>query len=279
MGVVEFMNVKFSCDEDFKEIIIAELDDLGYNSMMETDTGVEGYIEIEKFNEAEVKALVDKYQPATAISYELEEMASRNWNEEWEKNYDPIVVDDRCLVRATFHKAEKSYPYEIVINPKMSFGTGHHATTYLMLKIEMELDHKNKRVLDAGCGTAILAIMASKLGAREVIAYDNNSWSTENAPENIDLNACTNVTVQEGTITTIDISGTFDIILANINKNVLLEEMNQYTRYLAPKGHLVLSGFYESDEEDLLKEAGHNGLQLLSKESRNYWSALLFEKK
>lgn len=279
MSVVDFIGVKFTCEENFKEIIIAELGEMGYNSMMETDEGVEGYIETDQFDEGQVKELIQKYQDLTPITYTVEEVVSRNWNEEWEKNYDPIIVDDRCLVRATFHQADKHYPYEVIINPKMSFGTGHHATTYLMLKMQMSVDHKGKRVLDAGCGTAILAIMAEKLGAREVMAYDNNSWSTENAPENIKLNQGKNISVQEGTIKTINISGTFDIILANINKNVLLEEMKEYQSYLPPEGKLALSGFYESDEADIIKEANAQQLHLIKKESRNDWSALLFEKK
>lgn len=279
MGTVDFINVRFTCSEPFKEIIIAELDMLGYNSMMETDDGVEGYIEEGKFVEQDVKELIDRYKDTATISYEVEEVVTRNWNEEWEKNYDPIVVDDQCLVRATFHPGDESFAYEIIINPKMSFGTGHHATTYLMLKTQMDINHKNKRVLDAGCGTAILAIMASKLGAREVIAYDNNSWSTENAPENVALNCCDNITVLDGTIGTLGLQGQFDIILANINKNVLLEEMAAYVSYLVPKGTLVLSGFYESDEADMVKKAEENHLQLISKNSRNYWSVLIFEKK
>ncbi|UII34140.1 50S ribosomal protein L11 methyltransferase [Fulvivirga ulvae] len=274
----EFIGVKFSCSEDFSEIIIAELGELGYNSMMETEDGVEGYIEIEKFSGQDVKDLVAKYAKLTPLSYTIEEVERKNWNEDWERNYDPIIVEDRCLVRATFHKIEEKYPYEIIITPKMSFGTGHHATTYLMLKNQMEHDHRGKRVLDAGCGTAILAIMASKLGAKEVIAYDIDSWSIENAPENVELNQCNNVSVFGGTIESLHLEGHFDIILANINKNVLLDEIKHYQAYLPEKGVLMLSGFYDSDDQDLQDEAARYGLQLLGRSSRNYWSSLVFEK-
>ncbi|MBL6447490.1 50S ribosomal protein L11 methyltransferase [Fulvivirga sp. 29W222] len=275
----EFIGVKFSCDEDFAEIIIAELSELGYNSMMETEEGVEGYIEIEKFSEQDVKDLAAKYAELTSISYSIEEVERKNWNEDWEKNYDPIIVEDKCLVRATFHKIDKKYPYEIIITPKMSFGTGHHATTYLMLKNQMELDHKGKRVLDAGCGTAILAIMASKLGAKEVVAYDIDSWSIENAPENVALNQCDNVSVFGGTIESLQLEGKFDIILANINKNVLLDEIKHYQTYLPEGGILILSGFYDSDDQDLENEASKYGFRLLGNSSRNYWSSLVFEKR
>lgn len=279
MSVVDFINVRISCDEHFREILIAELDALGYDSMLETDEGLEAYIEKEKFEEQDVKELVYRYQSSTTISYDLEEVVPKNWNEEWEKNYDPIVVDDQCLVRATFHKIDKSYPYEIIINPRMSFGTGHHATTYLMLKAEMELPFKGKRVLDAGCGTAILAIMASKLGAGEIIAYDIDSWSTDNAPENVALNGCENITTLEGTIDTLNLQGQFDVILANINKNVLLDEIPSYEKHLAPQGYLLLSGFYESDEPDMIKKVEEHDLSLIKKTCFSNWSCLLLQKK
>lgn len=275
---IDFICVKLFCEEAFIEIVVAELGEFGYNSMMETDSGVEGYIEKENFSEEDIQALVAKYADLTEITFEVEEMVSRNWNEEWEKNYDPITVEDLCRVRATFHEPDPSFKQEIIINPRMSFGTGHHATTYLMLKTQMELDHSGKRVLDAGCGTAILAIMAEKLGATEVIAYDNNSWSTENAPENVGLNNCKTIAVMEGTIDTLGLDGTFDIILANINKNVLLDEMASYSRYLKSGNTLVLSGFYDYDVEDIVSKAEENGLTFVSKKERNNWMAVVFHK-
>lgn len=276
MGILDYKSLVFSCEEAFKEILIAELAALDFDSMMETESGLEAYIESDRLNISEVEEILGRYA-GQKISYTINEVVSRNWNEEWEKNYDPIEVGDQILVRASFHEP-RSFPYEIVINPRMSFGTGHHSTTYLMLQNQLLIDHQNKRVLDAGCGTAILAVMAEKLGASEVIAYDNNSWSTENAPENVRLNNCTNITVLEGTIDTIDISGTFDIILANINKNVLLEEMNKYVEVLSTNGVICLSGFYEQDNQDLMDLAVTNGLKQVSSSSRNHWSTLVFKK-
>ena len=206
-------------------------------------------------------------------------VVSRNWNEEWEKNYDPIVVEDKIYVRATFHKEDNSFPYEIIINPRMSFGTGHHATTWLMLKNQMRVDHKGKTVLDAGTGTAILAIMAEKLGAREVIAYDNNSWSIENAPENVSLNHCRNIEIMEGTIGSLRLGRRFDLILANINKNVLLSETGQYADHLVDGGKLILSGFYEQDDQSIIDCAASSGLELIHSGHRNDWSSLVFVKK
>jgi len=276
MGIQDYKSLNFSCDEAFREILIAELSVLDFDSMMETKDGLETYIESEKLNLEEVDEIVSRYSDA-GLSYSVTLVTSRNWNEEWEKNYDPINVDNQILVRASFHEA-KSFPYEIIVNPRMSFGTGHHATTYLMLKNQLSIDHTNKRVLDAGCGTAILAIMAEKLGASETVAYDNNSWSIENAPENVGLNNCTNITVLEGTIDTITISGTFDIILANINKNVLLEEMNKYVQVLSDDGLICFSGFYEDDNTDLINQAQKNRLTLELSGNKNHWSTLVFRK-
>jgi ribosomal protein L11 methyltransferase len=231
-----------------------------------------------QFDEKELQELIGRYE-GQGLTYTIEKIATRNWNEDWEKNYEPIVVDDKCVVRATFHEPQPNFPFEIVINPRMSFGTGHHATTFLMLQQQMELDHTGKRVLDAGCGTAILAVMAEKLGAAEVVAYDNNSWTIENAPENLSLNMCTKVQMLEGTISSLNLQGKFDIILANINKNVLLEEMASYESYLNDRGVLILSGFYSQDEKELVNSAESLGLVLSKSLRRNDWSTLRFEKK
>ncbi len=276
MKPTQYIEVKFTCEEAFKEILIAELYAAGFDSMMETDTGIDAYVLVEEYDPKILERLVDQYAEA-GIAYTTTPFENKNWNEEWEKNYDPIVVDDKCLVRATFHKDLGHYPYEIIINPKMSFGTGHHATTYLMLKNQMQHAHDNKRVLDAGCGTAILAIMAAKLGAKEVVAYDIDDWCIENAPENIALNDC-QIPVLAGTIHTVDLNGKFDIILANINKNVLLEEMQSYANYLEVGGILMLSGFYVADNEDIVNKANEFGLKLLSKSDKNDWSSLVLTK-
>jgi len=252
------------------------MDQLGAESMMETEQGLEVYLPESEFDENQLNAILERYGTEN-ISYEVTRVATRNWNEEWEKNYDPIRVEDKCLVRASFHSPAPDIPYEIIINPRMSFGTGHHATTYLMLSIQLELDHQGKRVLDAGCGTAILAIMAEKRGALEVIAYDNNSWTIENAPENLELNSCSRTSIMEGTIDTLNLSGKFDIILANINKNVLLEEMSSYVSYLMKPGVLILSGFYEQDAQELRHLAASLGLIFREKAVKNDWAALVFD--
>lgn len=278
MALTDYIGVRFRCPGEFTEILIAEMDGLGAESMMETEDGLEAYMEESDFDEAAVKDVIERY-PRVNITYEITRVATRNWNEEWEKNYDPIRVNDEILVRADFHSPEPEIPYEIIINPRMSFGTGHHATTFLMLSEQLKLDHQGKRVLDAGCGTAILAVMAEKKGAREVIAYDNNSWTIENAPENLELNHCRNITILEGTISTLNLSGKFDIILANINKNVLLKEMSEYVSYLERPGVLILSGFYTGDAADLEHKAANLGLTLQNQAVKNDWMALVFDYK
>jgi ribosomal protein L11 methyltransferase len=278
LALTDYIGIELECPPDFREILIAEMDALGAESMMETDQGLEAYFPDNQFHEENLQEIIARYSD-TPITYQITKVATRNWNEEWEKHYDPIEIDDRCLVRASFHPASDKVPYEIIINPRMSFGTGHHATTYLMLAYQLEIQHTGKRVLDAGCGTGILAVMAEKRGAREVVAYDNNSWTIENAPENVTLNQCHNIEILEGTIDTLNLAGQFDIILANINKNVLLDEMSAYVSYLSSPGVLILSGFYETDSDDLKQRAINLGLDFRKEAVRNDWAALIFDKK
>lgn len=273
-----YSRLQVICDPDFSELIMAEIAEAGFDTFMETEKGFEAYVEMEKYDKEYLQAIKDKYAALTPVVFFQDRIQKQNWNEEWEKNYEPIIVDDRCLIRADFHKIEKKYPYELIITPKMSFGTGHHQTTYLMIKSQMDIDHQNKRVMDAGCGTSILSVMASKLGAREVEAFDIDEWSVSNGQENIDVNGCTNIHQQQGKLSDFTFEGTFDIILANINKNVLLEEIKLYQGYLAPGGLLLLSGFFTSDIPDLLQEAKPYGLREAKRDEREQWASLLLQK-
>ncbi len=266
------------CDGEFAEILMAELAELGFDTFLEIDSGFEAYVEGEHYDRQGLQDVKAKYEEHTSIEFSFEKVEKKNWNEEWEKSYEPIIVDDRCLIRASFHKTDRKYPHEIVITPKMSFGTGHHQTTYLMIKSQMDIDHQGKRVMDAGCGTAILSIMASKLGAKEVEAFDIDEWSVTNGNENIEVNKTPNIRLQMGKITEVKISGFFDIILANINKNVLLAEMGIYSSYLTTNGLLLLSGFYTHDIPDLLSEAKKHHLTEVKRDERDTWAALLLRK-
>jgi ribosomal protein L11 methyltransferase len=267
------------CNADFAEILMAEIADVGFDTFLETDNGFEAYVEMEKYDKEQLEFVKQKYLVQTPVVFFQDRIQKRNWNEDWEKSYEPIIVEDKCLIRAEFHKIEKKYPYELIITPKMSFGTGHHQTTYLMVKNQMEMDHSGKRVMDAGCGTAILSVMACKLGASEVEAFDIDEWSVSNGKENIDVNGCPTIHHQQGKLSELNFYGDFDIILANINKNVLLDEIKLYQQYLKPGGLLLLSGFYTEDIPDLLAEATPFNLQEKLRDKKENWAALLLIKR
>ena len=272
-----YSRLQVICDPDFSEILMAEIADAGFDTFMETDNGFEAYAESEHYDKAQLQFIKEKYTPQTPIVFYQDRIQKQNWNEEWEKNYQPIIVEEQCLIRAFFHNIEKKYPYEIIITPKMSFGTGHHQTTYLMVKSQLEIEHEGKRVMDAGCGTAILSIMAARRGAREVEAFDIDEWSVVNGQENIEVNGCTNIHLRQGKISELNFEGTFDIVLANINKNVLLDEIKLYRQFMKPGSQLLLSGFYEKDIPDLLQEAAKYQLNEIRRDARETWAALLLE--
>jgi ribosomal protein L11 methyltransferase len=270
-----YTKLQVQCEPDFIEILIAELAEAGFDTFQENENGFEAYVEDDRYDAEILQSVKEKYSAMTSLDFSFEKIEKRNWNEEWEKSYEPIIVDDKCLIRADFHRIEKNYPHEIIITPKMSFGTGHHQTTYLMVKAQMQIDHKDKRVMDAGCGTAILSIMAAKLGATEVEAFDIDEWSVINGNENIGINGFNSINLQQGKITEVALQGKFDIILANINKNVLLDEIRIYSTYLSPSGLLLLSGFYTHDIADLLNEAEKYNLKEVRRDERERWASLL----
>jgi ribosomal protein L11 methyltransferase len=273
-----YTRLQVVCDPEFSEILMAEIAEAGFDTFMENEKGFEAFVEEKRFDEPLLNEIKEKYKAVDPLLFFWDTIQKKNWNEEWEKNLEPIIVDDRCLIRAEFHKIERKYPYEIIITPKMSFGTGHHQTTHLMIKSQLDMDHTNKRVMDAGCGTAILAIMASKLKAKEIEAFDIDEWSVINGKENIENNRCANILLHQGKIKEMRFTGKFDIILANINKNVLLAEMKTYSSYLQYKGQLLLSGFYTKDIDDLLAEAHKHGLAEVNRDDRQTWASLLLRK-
>jgi ribosomal protein L11 methyltransferase len=274
---MDYLEFKITCLEEFREILIAELAEVGFDSFLETDEGIDAYAPQADFDRERFDEIISNYREAAQISLSEGLMPKVNWNEEWEKNYDPIEVDDLVYVRASFHQPKAGFRYEIVINPKMSFGTGHHATTFQMLRHQGEVDHAGKRVVDVGSGTGILAIMAHLLGASEVEAFDIDDWCVDNGNENFDLNGL-KTRMGLGTIRQVNPQGPFDIVLANINKNVLLDEMEIYSGLLPSKGYLLLSGFYTEDIEDLAQAALPFGLDLLKKSSKDNWAALILKK-
>lgn len=266
------------CDPEFSEILQAEISEAGFDTFMEIENGFEAYAEQDNFNKEVLHEIQQKYGAFTPLTFYQDKIEKRNWNEEWEKNYEPVIVDDQVIIRASFHEPVKNYPYDIIITPKMSFGTGHHQTTHLMIKAQLEMDHKNKVVMDAGCGTAVLSVMASKSGAKKVESFDIDEWSVINGQENAEINHCNNITIRQGKISDLTFEDNFDIILANINKNILLQEMHQYAAYLKPGGLLLLSGFYENDIPDLLNAANRYAFKQVTSHEREKWVSLLLEK-
>ena len=274
-----YTRLQVVCPADLTEIFIAEVSEAGFDTFMENENGFEAFTEGAGYNQDVLKEIQAQYEHVEGLKFSFDRIEKENWNEQWEKSFEPVIVDDQVIVRATFHKSEKVYPYEIIITPKMSFGTGHHATTCLMLKAQLLLDQKDKSVMDAGCGTAILSIMASMRGAAFVEAFDIDEWSSENGNENLKNNQCENVNLRQGSIRQLTFDRKFDIVLANINKNVLLDEMDAYAAVLKPGGKLLLSGFYVTDADDLISKANKFNFDFVRSDERDNWCSILLELK
>ena len=262
-----------------KDILSAELADLGFESFSDEADPFIGYIPQNSFDETKLADLLANFEYEKGISYSLKQAEDKDWNEEWEKNFfQPIVIGDKCVIHSTFHKDYPKVQYDIVIDPKMAFGTGHHATTSLMAKAILDIDVKNKSLLDMGCGTAILAILAALRGASPITGIDIDEWAYNNAIENIQLNHTEQITLKKGGAELLG-DEKFDIILANINRNILLNDIKKYVKVLNSNGLLILSGFYESDIDAIEKECNQYGLGKLSYEKNNNWVAVRFIKK
>jgi ribosomal protein L11 methyltransferase len=272
MEYIEFI-ATISPLEVGRDILIAELSEIGFESFVETEEGLEAYIQSKEFNEENIKSIKILQHDDFTISYSLKSIAEQNWNAEWEKSFNPINVDNRCYIRAPFHNKLDNIEYDIIIDPKMSFGTGHHETTYLMLKRLLNIEVEGKKVLDMGCGTGVLAILAKMRNSLFVKAIDIDEWAYNNSLENIRNNNCDDIKVERGGAEVIG-SEKFDIIIANINRNILLKDMNLYINAMSVNGELLLSGFFSSDQDILLDAADKMGLKMLYKEVRNEWMML-----
>ncbi|WP_377487277.1 50S ribosomal protein L11 methyltransferase [Pontibacter toksunensis] len=274
---MDFIEVALKVNAEFADILTAELGELGFDAFVEAEDGFNAYIEEDQFSEAEMKEMLQHYAEHVVVTYTVQRIERQNWNEEWERNFEPLFIGGQVSVRASFHPKPEQAKYDIVINPKMSFGTGHHETTTLMIENQLTLDHKGKRVLDMGCGTGILAIMAGELGASEIVAVEIEDWTVENARENAELNNYSHIDVRLGGAETIAGEEPFDIILANINRNVLLEDMPAYKAVLKPQGWLLLSGFYTEDLPAIQQRTDELGLQYVSHREKNNWVSALFK--
>jgi ribosomal protein L11 methyltransferase len=264
----------FDTEPEKKEILIALLAEIGFDTFLESEDGMSAYIPEDAFNKNILEEeVLEKFQ---SISYTVSTIAQQNWNETWEKNFEPMQIGD-VYVRAPFHEKRDDVKYELIIEPKMSFGTGHHATTSLMVLEMLKTDFREKSVLDMGCGTSLLAILASKLGAKNILAIDIDDWAVENSKENCLRNNTPEIVVKKGDASLL-IGKSFDIILANINRNVLLADMNQYSQSLNQGGEILFSGFYESDIDAIKEAAAKEGLEYKAYDVLREWAVLRFKK-
>lgn len=256
------------------EILIAELGEKPFESFIETDNGFSAYIQKDLWFEAILEDIYLLTSPEFKISYTIEEIDQVNWNEEWEKNFEPIDVDGKCHVRAPFHPKTNA-EFDIVIEPKMSFGTGHHETTHMMIQHLLETDVTGMKTLDMGCGTAILAILAEMKGAKPIDAIDIDNWCYLNSIENAERNDCKEITVYEGDAEMLK-GKKYDLIIANINRNILLNDMQQYVDCLNKNGLLLLSGFYTEDIPFIDASCTDKGLTFIKQFERNNWVSLKY---
>ena len=257
------------------EILIAELGYAGFESFVENEEGVIAYIQKEEWNENILDAIYILSSDEFNINYTFEDIEQTNWNEEWEKNFNPIVVDDMVSVRAPFHEKRDDVKYDLIIEPKMSFCTGHHETTHMMIQHILQNDFKNKSVLDMGCGTGVLAILAEKVGATKLDAIDIDNWCYLKSLENVERNDCKNISVYEGDVTLLN-GKTYDSIIANINRNILLADISEYAKCLNENGSLFLSGFYEQDIPIIEAECNKQMLKLTKTLQKGQWVSLKF---
>ena len=266
-----------STSEDFqRDLLINGLSEIGFDTFEETDSGFKAYIPIDDFNADHLEGVLEEYRSMFEFSYDEKLIPYKNWNEVWESNFEPLEINEHCYVRATFHPARPEFKYEIVIDPKMAFGTGHHQTTSMMMQWMLEEDFDQKTVLDMGCGTGILAILASKLGASEIVAIDYDPLCYEITLENSSLNNIKNIEVICGSKEVIP-TRKFDMILANINRNILLDQLDQYAGSLPENGSIFLSGFYEGADLDMISaKAAELGLVYKGHKTDKNWVAVKY---
>lgn len=258
-------------EQYISDVLCSELGEIGFESFVETPEGLNAYIPTKLFEAANLELLLSDFPFEADINYTTTEIAAKNWNEEWEKNYfEPIVIGNECVIHSSFHKNIPTATYDIVIDPKMAFGTGHHETTSLVIGELLTMNLEGKSVLDMGCGTAVLAILAAMRGAKNLVAIDIDSWCTENSIENIAINHIEGIDVQLGGAELLN-NLHFDIVLANINRNILLADMEQYANCLTAGGELYMSGFYKQDIPLIEAEANRNGLTLIDFKEKNNW--------
>jgi ribosomal protein L11 methyltransferase len=273
---MEYIEVYISgFDATFSDLLTVTLFELGFDSFAEEEERFNAYIPANLFDEVKLRSALASLFGQSPVQFGVKTLEEKNWNQEWEKSYEPVLIGGRCLVRAPFHPPVPGVPYDLVIEPKMSFGTAHHETTSLMIGWMLDEPVTGKHVVDMGCGTGVLAILAAKMGAKEVRAIDNDPWAFENAKENCLRNKVPQVHVIQGDDGAIP-SGPFDIIFANINRNILLDQIPLYSRKIKSGGFLYVSGFYEEDMEAISMKALEFGFRFEASRSENKWVAVKY---
>ena len=277
MGYTEFDFTLNPDTSENREILVSYLDDIGFESYWEEDDVIHAYLPTNKYNPEKFKVLSEEIKPLFSIDYKTDQLEDKNWNELWESNFNPVYINDQCIVRAPFHDPVPDIPYELIIQPQMSFGTAHHETTAMVLDLMTSMDIKNKDVLDMGSGTGVLAILAKIKGANKVVAVDNDEWAVGNTQENIRKNN-QEIDVLQGDVDILT-NYTFDLILANINRNILLNHIPSYSKILSPNATIIFSGFYTEDLDSIRTMAEKFGLNLINYTSKNNWVAAVFTAK
>ncbi len=280
MKYLEFIFHTEPCMEVVNDVLSAVLGEVGFESFVEQEGGIAAYIQTALYDEEALKSALDSFPLAdTTLTYTYKEAEDKDWNEEWEKNFfQPIVIGNRCVIHSTFHHDVPQAEYDIVINPQMAFGTGHHETTSLIIGELLEADLQGKALLDMGCGTSILAILARMRGAAPCTAIDIDEWCVRNSLENIELNHVDSISVFQGDASILPDKGPFDVVIANINRNILLNDMKHYVARMNPGARLFMSGFYTDDIPAIREEAERNGLRFVHHKEKNRWAAVQFEK-
>lgn len=275
---MNYLEVKINTAQEQFEVLQAFFSQFDFESFVDYENYFLAYIETNNFKKKYVENELKLLQNSFEFSYQINTIENKNWNEEWEKNFTPILVENKCLIRANFHPANPQIKDEIIITPKMSFGTGHHATTYMMVNKIYSINLNNKTVLDMGCGTAVLAILAKKRGSSYTLGIDIDDWAIENAKENCQINNCGEIEISKGDAKKLVNCEKFDVILANINRNILLNDIKQYSDSLKTNGEILFSGFYTEDNPLLIEKANELNFTLVDQKNRENWSLLHFKK-